>query len=347
MNNKQYLNRINWIDALKGLSIFFVIVGHNINVEYGFIPTVTKSFIYSWHIPLFFFLSGICFSTKDNIRNFIIKKIRTLIIPMVVFSIINILVDYIFYGLLLNTSQRNIEYLINSLIGIILQQRGQTYNSYLWFLPCMFWVQILLYLLVKFLKTKRNLVLVMLMLFTVGILFIKFVGIMLPWEIETSLIALIFTGIGFIVKDNIHFLGKVSKWYSIIAFVICGIITYINTVYNGEHVDLATNTIGLPITYLIGAFSGICGWCILFYKMNNIKILNYIGKNSLIYYSFSTVGIIIPNIIMFNILSVNPKSLGEVSVLFAIYCGVASCLCIWPISLIINRYFKSVLGKQR
>ena len=49
MENKK---RIVWIDQLKGIAFIFVIIGH-LGIGKTF-----KSWIYSFHMPLFFFAAG-------------------------------------------------------------------------------------------------------------------------------------------------------------------------------------------------------------------------------------------------------------------------------------------------
>lgn len=60
-------NRIVSFDILKGVGILLVILGH---IE---IPYMLKIVIYSFHMPLFFFVSG-CFFRSISWREFILKK---------------------------------------------------------------------------------------------------------------------------------------------------------------------------------------------------------------------------------------------------------------------------------
>lgn len=46
--------RIDWIDTAKGLCMILVIVGHTL--PYG---NLMRNFIFSFHMPAFFFLPGI------------------------------------------------------------------------------------------------------------------------------------------------------------------------------------------------------------------------------------------------------------------------------------------------
>ena len=61
--------RILWIDALKGFTIIFVIIGHvllgytnnNTFPEFQEIMVKINYWIYSWHMPLFMVISGFAF----------------------------------------------------------------------------------------------------------------------------------------------------------------------------------------------------------------------------------------------------------------------------------------------
>ena len=62
-------NRIVSFDILKGGGILLVILGH---IQ---IPYMLKTVIYSFHMPLFFFVSG-CFFRPISLREFFAKKTR-------------------------------------------------------------------------------------------------------------------------------------------------------------------------------------------------------------------------------------------------------------------------------
>src|SRR5690606_7402737 len=50
--------RIDWVDQVKGFAIFLVVYGHNF--------PVTEKFIYTFHMPLFFIVSGFFFPSKPD-----------------------------------------------------------------------------------------------------------------------------------------------------------------------------------------------------------------------------------------------------------------------------------------
>ena len=73
-------NRIVYIDALRGFAILLVIVGHLIQFNYSSgIENPIFNIIYSFHMPLFFFISGYVhsFSKKYTPLSFIKKKSKT------------------------------------------------------------------------------------------------------------------------------------------------------------------------------------------------------------------------------------------------------------------------------
>ena len=99
--------RLSFIDSLKGFAIFLVVMGHVIEWQFadheqaihGGSPQVAIwwHFIYSFHMPLFMFLSGFLFprifgSIKEVI-SFLFRKTYTIILPLISFTF---LANYIF-----------------------------------------------------------------------------------------------------------------------------------------------------------------------------------------------------------------------------------------------------------
>ena len=57
--------RINWIDIAKGITIILVIIGH-LNVKWFPKLDIVINEIYTFHMPLFFMLSGLTLKIKDE-----------------------------------------------------------------------------------------------------------------------------------------------------------------------------------------------------------------------------------------------------------------------------------------
>ena len=73
--------RIEYIDSLKGFAILMVVAGHLMSFSLGDNPLYT--IIYTFHMPLFIWLSG--YVVKDNMdARGLIRRICTLLIPFII-----------------------------------------------------------------------------------------------------------------------------------------------------------------------------------------------------------------------------------------------------------------------
>lgn len=72
-------DRLSWIDILKGIGIILVVIGHI------YANDTTFNWIYSFHMPLFFFAAGWLYKKRD-IWKYIKSKIITVVIPYFAFS---------------------------------------------------------------------------------------------------------------------------------------------------------------------------------------------------------------------------------------------------------------------
>lgn len=91
------LSRIAWLDYAKGIGIVLVVVGHVIRglVNADLMPspsiyTNLDAWIYSFHMPLFFFLSGLLLykSLRKDFKNILISKSKRILYPYIVWSLI-------------------------------------------------------------------------------------------------------------------------------------------------------------------------------------------------------------------------------------------------------------------
>lgn len=62
-SKKQYFNEIN---IMRGMAVLCVVIGHSFNpTETPTILGFIKSFVYCFHMPAFFFISGFLEGEKD------------------------------------------------------------------------------------------------------------------------------------------------------------------------------------------------------------------------------------------------------------------------------------------
>lgn len=88
------MERYHWIDVVKGLAIFLVVVGHVGGIYGGESASwsfnVIHTFIYSFHMPLFMFVSGYLFTSSLNkdYKTTALSKLISYGVPYIVFSIV-------------------------------------------------------------------------------------------------------------------------------------------------------------------------------------------------------------------------------------------------------------------
>ena len=91
-------NRNNIFDAIKAFAIWLVVFGHCIQYLSGVDFWNNKLFqlIYSFHMPLFFMISGFFFtsSIKLGIKDFLLKKSVSLLLPCFIWAIIYAFVNW-------------------------------------------------------------------------------------------------------------------------------------------------------------------------------------------------------------------------------------------------------------
>ncbi len=85
--------RVEWVDYLKGLAIFLVVLGHSYT-PYTHIDSVSWAFnsIYAFHMPLFFVLSGVTAAmsmiSRDRVGRFALDRLMSIMIPYLCWSLL-------------------------------------------------------------------------------------------------------------------------------------------------------------------------------------------------------------------------------------------------------------------
>lgn len=131
-------NKTEWVTSLKSFGIIAVILGH--------IATPFSDLIYSWHMPLFFMISGFFINSKRKISDLVVKDWKRLMVPFFIFSFIAIILTS-FKIFLLGREQLNYT---NELFAVIYwmdyKHLINTYGFVLWFLPTLFFAKQIYYI---------------------------------------------------------------------------------------------------------------------------------------------------------------------------------------------------------
>jgi len=164
--------RYVWLDILKGLGILFVVVGHFCSNTYVY------NWIYSFHMPLFFFVSGYLYR-EASILSSVKHKFMTLMIPYFLFGIIS----QSFFAINECMFSRTVR--ISELVWGLLYGTYSSiaYNRVLWFLPALFCITNIYNFLNNVCGKKKELlyifVIVLTALYVAGI-----VPAICPWGID-------------------------------------------------------------------------------------------------------------------------------------------------------------------
>lgn len=211
--------RMPWVDAAKGFGIFLVVIGHSLRGvdAAGLIDPVVFSTIdqriYSFHMPLFFMISGLFFLPqlkKQSTHDFLWSRCFRLIYPLVLWT-------YIFAGLKLTA-----DFLAGRPVDLahllILPFPGQWH---FWFLWALFLVQLLL------LTAKPLLAIVTIRFFAVSALGVSVLLLLLqnvlhetvPWA-EGLVIALPYFAIGMLLGQLMNRLPPIPVLLPVATFCV-------------------------------------------------------------------------------------------------------------------------------
>lgn len=131
------MSKIPWVNALKSIGIIAVIIGHT--------RSPLSPFVFTWHLPLFFFIAGFFIKFESKFSVFLISSFKRLMLPYFIFTTVGFFVE-VFKR---NTLGRPQIDLVKSILGIFYYMDMEAllyqYGFVLWFLPALFWARILLY----------------------------------------------------------------------------------------------------------------------------------------------------------------------------------------------------------
>ena len=255
--------RLMYLDIAKGIGIILVVIGHTSS-------SLTK-YIYQFHMPLFFFISGFLFSKKKPVKNYVVKKIESLYIPYVLCN----LVVYIPLAIIENQS---IQRILIKTLKIIFLLDGAVLLGATWFIASLFWISILFrisfYICDRFNVKKYNILYMIIMIFGVIGLYTH-----LPFKISTMMTGFAFFCLGYILKSNINknISVKLKVILSIISLLVIISFAQIN------NIEMSQSIYTYKILFIISSMCGI----FLILTMSSViekmgdKALSYIGKNSI------------------------------------------------------------------
>lgn len=269
--------RIEWIDMAKGYGMIAVIISH---ICLG----PLNLWLYTFHMPLFFFLSGYVFSNKVDFGVFVKKKAKSILLPYVSLGI-----PIIIFTLLADVIKNSfsVDGTIELIKGFIIQKRLWT----LWYIACLFFLNLIFYIITKFIKRKSVIAVLVALMAVGGLCYYKAGGEALPWNIDVCLTALPFFFVGYIYKLNSDKVKIIftEKLKAVILFVVFGAINVVfgalNIITTEKGLEMFYNEYANPVFTYISAFAGTFA-VVIFSNFFTLKPIRFIGENSLVYYAW-------------------------------------------------------------
>ncbi len=275
--------RLQYLDICKGILIILVVWGHCMPEN-----SLIHKFIYSFHIPAFFIVSGMSLRyVKFADRPFLKCRGEK---PIVRTSIQRLLISYFIYGgLLLFVRWCFSSFLIDNLIWQLKDLFFFTGIGATWFLPCLLLAQLMYWGIVKVdRKLKlRNIILIS------GVVFCLVVPFYVPnYNFITLVSFRSFVATAFILVGHfiIRVIEKISSFRWKYVFFVASFFIVIHIIafcFTGKQ-DVALNVLSFknPFIYILNALFGTGAVIIASICLEKIKWINsvfaFFGCNSLI-----------------------------------------------------------------
>ena len=258
--------REKWVDILKGLGMIFVCWGHL--DPGGFMET----HIYSFHMPLFFFISGYLFLRSNyDLKTCIRKKFQGLIKPYLIFATISLVISLAMKVTTIVDIKTNISnfFFLRGTVG---------WNSPIWFLVVLFICE------VAYRALYNNFRFSIVNLSILGIVIIGYVvqkvNLVLPFGIHIVPIGMVFYHIGVLFK-KLDMKEVVIKYKSIICILTLIFNILFSYVLN-IRISVYHHSYGNFLFFMIAAISGIVFYTTLAIMIQKNSILEFYGRNTLI-----------------------------------------------------------------
>lgn len=334
ISTKNQTFRLDYIDICKGFGIILMILGH---IPVDKIPMIL---IYSFHMPLFFILSGFLVKSENNPLTFtsIKRKFQKFLIPYAIFLV----PAYILWFIELKPKTFN--HAIKPLVAAIWDNtNNMPIAGALWFLPSLLWCS-LLFATIHQKNKKLYVITIQVMAFVVFGFFMEvhYKGV-LPWAFGISSIGLLFYFYGYLLKHYLQFLSDKYSWSLLL--LCCLAVPLILT--NGL-VSMRTGTFHNIFLFIFSAFLFGTTVIVFAYKLSNsflnqtlvIKLVKQIGEGSIVYLCLNEVFI--------NIYKAVFNKLNLSSQLVLLFAFVATIISLFVCERIFMKTkLKVVLGKNK
>ena len=273
-----------FVDVAKGLTILLVVIEHNPFI-YKYHGTV-QAIILSFHMPLFYFVSGLFFSCRDKLRILASKRAQSLLKPYFFSCLLFLSLKLLKY--------RNLTVIEDAIPGILYGTSTSLAWPYqpLWFLTSLFVTLMacrLLYSVLSRVKRAAWRLVVLFFCLVCGVLVLHqsrhFPYGGLPWNIDLIGITIFFYAIGFECRRSLFKLQNVPLFQAFFVLIFFVGLHWYFTVLNSD-----PDTINLTLRHydslVVNTLEALCGILLVIYL--SIGVVQY---SSVLTGIFSFIGI--------------------------------------------------------
>ncbi len=356
--------RLPWLDNAKALGVIALFYGHlveNVFLNHGPLGFLQYKLIYSFHIPLFFVLSGyIAGQPGPNIHAFIRSKFMSRIVPFLFFNLLLIpafLVKGHVTGDAFGMKQL--------LTGLVLLIRGTPlFDPMTWFLVCLFSVEMIHFFLSPALKDKWSRTAAFMVLFYLAGWMISWkrplvAGVLQvgdSWWIYEAVLAYSFYLFGRLASSSNVLESRKHPSLNVWLFILSAAVLAATFNLNGgpffgekPHgvVVISGGTYGniffFPLTALAGSL------CIIALSrlIGRNRLLGYLGRNSLILMGINGLYFLFLNTFFVDrCMKLLPAGELSVFIMSAVLTAASILMCL-PVVFVLERYLPQLTGNPK
>ena len=340
LRESQKTKRIAWIDNGKALAISLVALGHMQSIY------VVNEVIFSFVMPAFFFLSGVTFdrSAKAPFVELLRKKFRSLIIPYFGFSAILFLFWFLVrrnFGLSYQTDATVTDVLLQILCGT----NSTFFVTPLWFLTCLFMVELCFWALLR--SQKKSLMIALIaILYVPGLFYVTYMDLFqLPhlfWNIDQIPFCLYFFALGYAAsKWNVF-----DKWFCLLKRNVIAIAASVLVFGLAFFVREKTLSIFLFLfMQTVMIHMGLLAFVVLSKSLKETSVLNFVGQNTITIFALHMIVQSILRGVLFKVLHVTPDGI-ESSFVLSVLLTLVTLAALVPVIRVINRFVPWLAGKK-
>lgn len=273
--------RIEFIDLAKGICILLVISFHADLQHVIYYSPKISGYFGSFRIPLYFILSGLFVSFTAGWKIFLHKKINKLLVPFCFFVFLTNLLMWIGKDLMggyeNGTFAGKFEWFSPIQVAYYELSLENFNNTPLWFLVCLFNAYVL-YMCIHYLARKKMWLKGVGALVAGGCGYLTgYLGINIPFHIDTALSAVPFIFMGEIIRKETHLLvrNKYDKWNVLASVILFCIMIFTTPNSYGGHQNF--------VQYYFNGICGTIGILLLCKQIKYLPVISYIGRYSIIF----------------------------------------------------------------